>query len=243
MALSNFFRSYNKHVTRLLRGHDEAKAMSLAVGGDFEAVGLTEYYLLLQHGLQKHHSVIDVGCGSGRLAVHLRDYLEGHYLGIDVVPELYAYAEKLARRPDWTFTKAPGLTIPVADASADFICFFSVFTHLTHEESYRYLEDARRVLKPDGRIVLSFIEFRIPSHWIFFQHDLAGKKGEDIVLNQFMSRDGLEAWAAHLGLAIVEMADGDKPHIPLPQPVKWANGAVHESLGHLGQSVCVLKNA
>lgn len=239
MAISNFLGSYKNLVSGLLNRYDEKKAMSLAVGGDYEAIGLVEYYLLLQQGLQPEHTVVDVGCGSGRLAVQLKEYLKGKYVGIDVVPELYEYARRQCNRPDWEFGRAPGLTIPRRGNSADFICFFSVFTHLTHEESYKYLEDAKRVIRPGGRIVISFIEFRMPSHWIFFQHPLAGKK-TDAVLNQFISRDGLEAWASHLGLKIVEMDDGDKPHIPIPRPIKWENGAVHEAMSHLGQSVCVM---
>jgi SAM-dependent methyltransferase len=242
MTLPDFRSSYENLAADLLEKHDESKAMAAAVGGDFEAVGRLEHLLLLQHGLQKPHTVVDVGCGSGRLAVRLKDYLEGKYVGIDVVPELYEYARNISGRPDWEFLPAPGLTIPQPDNSADYICFFSVFTHLLHEESYRYLEDASRVLKPLGKIVFSFLEFRIPSHWACFQHWLADQK-RDAVHNQFMSRDGIEAWATHLGLSIVDIADGDKPHIPLNEPIRWDNGSVMSDMGNLGQSVCVLRKA
>lgn len=92
MTLLNFFESYNSSVKKLLSSHQEVYAMSLAVGGDFEAVGQLEYYLLLQSGLQREHVIIDVGCGSGRLELQLKNYLEGRYIGIDVVPALYKYA-------------------------------------------------------------------------------------------------------------------------------------------------------
>ena len=124
MRLRDFVKSYVTLTTALLSAHDEKKAMSLAVGGHFEAVGLLEYFLLLQNGLQRNHTVVDVGCGSGRLAVQLREYLEGTYIGIDVIPDLFEYARKISNRPDWKFYAAPGLTIPEAANSADFICFF-----------------------------------------------------------------------------------------------------------------------
>ena len=213
--------------------------MSLAVGGDFEAVGLLEYHLLLQHGLKPNDKVIDVGCGSGRLAYQLRNYLSGSYIGIDVVPELFRYAEKQCNRTDWKFYAAPGLKIPEADNTADFICFFSVFTHLLHEETYTYLEDAHRVLKPGGKIICSYLEFFIPSHWFIFKNSLADAN-PDKVLNQFISRDGIQAWAEHLGLVIVEISDGDKPHINLLDTiVKWDDGREMRGRGNLGQSVCV----
>ncbi|MEI2741083.1 MAG: class I SAM-dependent methyltransferase [Candidatus Competibacter sp.] len=241
MKIPNFLKSYNRHIQNLSSVYPQERAMSLAVGGDFEAVGMLEYHLLRQQGLRPADTVVDVGCGSGRLAYQLRDYLTGLYVGLDVVPELFQYAAELCARPDWKFYAAPGLRIPEPDDSADFICFFSVFTHLLHEESFKYLEDARRVVKPGGKIVFSFLEFAIPSHWFIFEGSLAAVGREDAVLNQFVSRDALQAWADHLKLTVVEINDGDKPHIPLADAlVKWDNGREMRERGNLGQSVCVL---
>jgi ubiquinone/menaquinone biosynthesis C-methylase UbiE len=213
--------------------------MALAVGGEFEAVGVLEYSLLLQKGLHADHNIIDVGCGSGRLAFQLRDYLVGQYVGIDVVPELYRYAQEICKRPDWRFYTAPGLAIPEPDGWADFICFFSVFTHLRHEESYKYLEDARRVIKPGGKIIFSFLEFAMPSHWTIFQDAMANQLPDSVVY-QFMSRDAIEAWAAHLQLRVIEIADADEPSIKLDRAIRLENGNEIEERGNLGQSYCVL---
>jgi ubiquinone/menaquinone biosynthesis C-methylase UbiE len=238
MELPNFIKSYKKQTTELLKTQNKEKAMSAAVGGDFEAVGKLEYSLLLQYGLEKTNTVVDVGCGSGRLANQLRRYLDGRYIGIDVVEELFKHAESICERPDWKFYKAPGLLIPEKDNYADFICFFSVFTHLLHEESYRYLEEATRVIKPNGKIIVSFLEFRIPSHWCVFEQVLANKR-PDKVLNQFLSRDAIESWASHLGLNIVAIHDGDNPHIRINEVVRWDDGREMVEYGNLGQSVCV----
>lgn len=214
--------------------------MALAVGGDFEAIGLLERDLLIAHGLKSNSSVADIGCGSGRLALPLSDYLSGSYLGTDVVPELLDYARRLVKRPDWRFELVTGLSIPAADASLDFVCFFSVFTHLLHEESYRYLEEARRVARPAGTIIFSFLEFAVPSHWNVFESTLA-TLGSESHLNQFMSKDGVEAWAEHLGLELVGIWHGDEAHIPLAAPVVMDDGTRYEKLGTIGQSVAVLR--
>jgi len=122
---------------------------------------------------------------------------------------------------------------------ADFVTFFSVLTHITHEESFLYLQEAARCLKAGGRAVLSFLEFRIPCHWETFKMSLRAEPGGP--LTQFVDRDGLTAWASHSGLGVESFFDGDKGHFPIPEEVKWENGTVMKSLGNLGQSVAVLR--
>lgn len=239
MNIPEFLKSYPRHTQHLIQKHPKEQAMALAVGGDFTAVGQLEYFLLRQYGLQAEHTLIDVGCGSGRLAFQLKNYLNGLYIGLDVVPELFEYAAQITGRPDWRFYQAPGLMIPEPDNSADFICFFSVFTHLQHEETYLYLQEAKRVVVPGGKIIFSFLEFAIPSHWTIFEGSLADTR-PDKVLNQFMSRDAITAWCRHLNLMISDLQDGDKPHIDLLHPVAWDNGQQMIGKGNMGQSVCVL---
>jgi ubiquinone/menaquinone biosynthesis C-methylase UbiE len=102
----------------------------------FETIGLLERETLKDFGLEQGDYLIDVGCGSGRLALPLSEYLQDRYLGIDIMPELIAYARKLVQRPGWRFKVIEGIGIPEADGRADMVCFFSVFTHLLHEQSY-----------------------------------------------------------------------------------------------------------
>ncbi|MGH9199043.1 MAG: class I SAM-dependent methyltransferase [Acidimicrobiia bacterium] len=242
-ARLNFVKSYRRHV-REIRSEvaDERTGMELAVGGEFEAMGRLERDLLIAHGLRSDSSVADIGCGSGRLALPLSEYLSGAgaYLGTDVVPELLDYARRLVNRPDWRFELVTGLNIQAPDASFDFVCFFSVFTHLLHEESYRYLEEARRVVRPSGKIVFSFLEFAVPDHWQVFESNLAAI-GSQHHLNQFMSWDGVRAWADHLRLELVGIWRGDEAHIPLTAPVVRESGTRYEKLGTIGQSVAVLR--
>jgi ubiquinone/menaquinone biosynthesis C-methylase UbiE len=81
------------------------------------------------------------------------------YLGTDVVPELLAYAraqcvDETTRR----FALVDGLTIPDQGTSADFVVFFSVFTHLYRNECLTLLEEAKRVVKPGGRNVVPYLD-------------------------------------------------------------------------------------
>jgi SAM-dependent methyltransferase len=233
-------RTYRDHVRRLKkRLRNDTTAMQEAIGGHFDEVGQMELDLLKWVGLPVDGFVIDVGCGSGRLAAPLSDYLKGRYLGTDIVPELLDHARRLVNRPDWRFEQRSDLTIPAADESADIVCFFSVFTHLLHEESYRYLQEARRVLKPEGRIVFSFLEFFVYSHWEVFRADIRAA-GAPHPLNMFLSRDAIDAWAHHLGLEVENVFAGDVPFIPIAQPVTL-RAQTFEKLATFGQSAAVLR--
>jgi ubiquinone/menaquinone biosynthesis C-methylase UbiE len=85
-------------------------------------------------------------------------------LGTDVVPELLEFARKECGRGDWTFKVVDSIEIPEEDGVADFVVFFSVFIHLTEKESYRYLQETKRVLRKNGTIVISYLDPDISRH-------------------------------------------------------------------------------
>lgn len=237
----NLKRAYASWVSQAKAAMPHEEAMKFAVGGDFEAFGVIESEMLRFYGLGARDRLIDVGCGSGRLAIPLSKTHVGPYLGTDLVPDLLAYARKQCARPDWRFEAVDGLTIPAADGSADMVCFFSVFTHLLHEQTYLYLEEARRVLKPGGKIVFSFLEFAFPGHWPVFESTIADTRSRGAhPLNVFIERDAIRAWAAQLDLRIVDLRTGDDHFVPLPAPLSLANGVTLSERANLGQSVCVL---
>lgn len=213
--------------------------MEAAVGGDFERLGILERELLVSEGLKADSFLVDVGCGSGRLAVQLVDVLQGRYLGTDVVPDLLDHARRIVRRPDWRFELVRSLEIPTADGEADMVCFFSVFTHLLHEESYRLLEEARRVVKPTGKVVFSFLDFSVDAHWPVFEANLRSI-GTQTILNQFIDPAAIPVWARHLGMEVAAVYRADVPSIPLSASATTALDLPAGSLGTVGQSVAVL---
>jgi SAM-dependent methyltransferase len=232
--------AYARHVASLEQRIQDDRAFREAIGGEFVAVGKLEHYLLRALGLADGHLLIDVGCGSGRLAAQLAPFPGIRYVGCDVVPALLNYARDLCQRADWHFVATEGQCIPCDDATADFVCFFSVFTHLLHEDTYRYFGEAKRALRPGGAFVFSFLEFAVPCHWDTFTASLArNEPGRH--LNQFLDRDAIRAFAAHVGLDIVSLHDGDKPHFPIPAEVVWEGGQRMRDFGHLGQSVAILR--
>ena len=224
----HFVRDYSRLVTALLARHAPDEAMALAVGGAFESIGAIEHALLCHAGLRDGMTLIDFGCGSGRLASVLgRQPIRLDYCGIDIDQRLLDYAKKQAP-PHFRFVLNRELQIPAADAVADMVCAFSVFTHLLHAESYLYLEDTRRVLRPGGVLVFSFLEFAQPAHWQVFADTVAAERRRaGAHLNQFIERGVIDLWAEKLGYEKLAYIDADAT--PWGEP------------GPLGQSAVILR--
>jgi SAM-dependent methyltransferase len=225
MAQFHFVEDYEKLVARLVKTYPIDEAMAYAVGGGYELFGNIEAQLLRGLGLADGMRLVDLGCGSGRLATVLHATTKVSYVGIDIVQALLDYAKK--KSPRYEFILHRDLSIPQPDASADMVSAFSLFTHLLHAETYIYLEECKRVLKPGGRIVFSFLEFAEPAHWDVFVHTRnATRTNTADHLNTFIERGAIATWAAHAGLAVDQ-------YISAGCPV-WQTHA-------LGQSTVVLR--
>jgi len=242
--MSNQFRyllTPEQVIATLRRHHPEDEAMERAVGGDFERFGVLEHAVLREAGLRPDSQVIDVGCGSGRLAVQLARHEGLGYLGTDVVPAMLDYARQRTGRPDFRFIHVDRIAIPAADESADIVAFFSVLTHLLHEESYLYLQEAHRVLRPGGKVVFSFVEHDTPMGAVVFEANLDWVRKRIVAsqLNVFMHRADIRVWARRLGFR-VEMLRGGEPGSVTVTGAE-ATTAIPAGSHAFGQSLCVLR--
>jgi ubiquinone/menaquinone biosynthesis C-methylase UbiE len=201
----HYVKDYRRLLRKMLhrdRNYD-AVMSNIVGGGDYEFMGTRQRDFLLSIGLESSDYLIDVGCGSGRLSFALRDMPSLRYLGTDLLPELIEYAVAKCERRDWQFHVVEGLAIPEQNNQADMIAFFSVFTHLRPRESFNYLCDAERVVKPGGRIVVSYLDRAIShhrsvaGHWVSqLVRRLRGFGTRNILLD----RGDLDGWGRHLGL-------------------------------------------
>lgn len=157
------------------QGLQPPRGISFVGHGDFREVG--QWYVQQFQalgGLQPEHRVLDMGCGVGRMAIPLTEYLkEGGYEGFDTSAEMIRWCRKniTAAYPRFRFTHAPiynrkynpfgtisaqEFRFPYADAEFDFAFATSLFTHLGIEETRHYLAELARVLKPGGSALVTF---------------------------------------------------------------------------------------
>lgn len=227
-------------LSSLIAKHGRDSAMEYVVGGQYLEIGILESSLLQTLGLQTTDTLVDVGCGSGRLPYALRSYLKGLYIGTDILEELLSYARERVDRSDWHFIATNDSTIPVPDNTAHFISFFSVFTHLLDEDIYRFLTEAKRISKKGAQIVFSYLDYDVESHWTVFENTLADRSPGK-VLNKFISKSAIRRWARELDLEVVRLYDGNERWITLTENFTYIDGRYASGVVDFGQSVAVLK--
>lgn len=98
-------------------------------------------------------SVLDVGCGFGRMSQHVVPPAD-HYMGVDPVGDKIDYAAKRYGVPGKVSFHFAPLGVYQSLESFDVIFFVTVLQHLTYPETLAHLIHARSMLKPGGSILL-----------------------------------------------------------------------------------------
>ncbi len=98
-------------------------------------------------------SVLDFGCGCGRVARWWRDF-DGTFTGTDLSTPAVEWCRQ--HLPFGRFEpNALGPPLPFDDESFDLVYALSVFTHLTEDLQIAWRDELRRVLRPGGRLLFT----------------------------------------------------------------------------------------
>ena len=100
----------------------------------------------------KEKDVLDVACGEGYGSSFLAD-VASSVTGVDLSHEAVQHAMATYIKPNLTFRQGSAIALDFADASFDVVVSFETIEHLA--EQSQMLTEIRRVLRPDGVLVIS----------------------------------------------------------------------------------------
>lgn len=145
---------------------EEFEGIGRSIAGMMDALGL----------LAPECRLLDVGCGCGRVAGQLLASPIAAYEGFDRNPELVRWAAENIGSIDRRFRfrlvsvaspyddldgfrgtiPASELRFPYPDGAFDVALLSSVFTHMSVDDSRRYLSELARVLTPQGQVLATW---------------------------------------------------------------------------------------
>ena len=109
-------------------------------------------------GVRDGEVLLDVGCGTGSLAILAARRVgpRGSVVGVDPSPEMVARATGKGRRAgvDATFRAGIAQALPFEDARFDVVTCTLVLHQLPPDALHAAFAEFRRVLKPEGRLLL-----------------------------------------------------------------------------------------
>ena len=144
--------------------------------------------------------VVDLGCGPGQIARYLHDH-DADAFGIDLSPAMV----NLARRehPGMEFQQGDMHALDLPDNSLAGIAAFYSIIHIPRAEVTSVLKELRRILQPNGLLLMSFHcgsevyhrdewwEQPVSVDFIFFQPDemIGYLKEAGLLLDEVVERD------------------------------------------------------
>jgi len=111
--------------------------------------------LIDQAGFESTDRVLDLGCGTGTLAILIKKTRpQTAVFGIDGDLKILEIARTKARESNLAIDFEQGMSfdLPYAEASFDRVVSSLFFHHLSRESKRRTLQEVFRVLRPDGEL-------------------------------------------------------------------------------------------
>lgn len=106
---------------------------------------------LVVESVHRHDLAVDVGTGSGQLAISLSSHFQ-KVLALDQSPAQLSFAR---RKPNIIYQEGCATELPTAHDSVDLVtaaqCYHWFLADDTHAQ---FLQEAHRVLRPDGRLAV-----------------------------------------------------------------------------------------
>jgi SAM-dependent methyltransferase len=142
-----------------------ANEIELQATGEQTAANLRETI-----GINTTDVVVEIGCGIGRVGKIIAPLCQ-EWIGCDVSANMLAHAQaRLNGLPNVRFVEISGVDLqPLPDNSADLVYCTVVFMHLDEWDRFNYVLEAKRILRPGGRIFVDNLSLCQDMGWSVFE--------------------------------------------------------------------------
>jgi SAM-dependent methyltransferase len=153
------------------------------VGGALAAQSVADVLEKNGQAIEAFESILDFGCGCGRVIRHWRSLRTVSVSGSDCSAELIDWCR---RNLDFADFAVNSLSPPLeyGDSTFDFVIALSVFTHLPEPLQLPWMEELSRVLRPRGFLLVSthgehYVEDLSPAERDLFNQGQLVVRGEE----------------------------------------------------------------
>ncbi len=138
-------------------------------------------------GVSIKDDVLEIGCGAGRIGTALAPQCRS-WVGADISARMLARAfDRVGTVPNARLVQLSSVSlVQFKDKSFDAVYCTSVFGHLDEMDRWRYVEEAFRVLRPGGRLLLDNIDVESDAGWQAFLKQT--RQYQDLERPPFMPR-------------------------------------------------------
>jgi ubiquinone/menaquinone biosynthesis C-methylase UbiE len=194
----------------------ESRAKLHVIGSDREedfadTGGQTLRILQSTVGVRRDDVMLEIGCGVGRVGRVLAPLCR-QWIGCDVSSNMLRHArQRLRDLPNVQLIEISGYDLqPVPDASVDVVYCTVVFMHLDEWDRYNYVLEAKRVLRPGGRIYIDNFSLCSDEGWAVFEtHRTSFQPGQrPAQISKSSTPQELETYLRRAGFADLQSNTG-----------------------------------
>ena len=148
---------------------------------------MTRYFFACQ--FVKGKVVLDIACGSGYGADLLAKAEAKKVIGVDISEEAINYCREKYPDKKLEFLVGSVEKIPLADKSVDIVVSFETIEHVNEKVQEKFLDEARRVLKKNGKFIISTPNTLVYSYQThrspFHKKELTPEEFSKVLKNRF----------------------------------------------------------